>query len=168
MAGAVSISDRSDRQFHPSYVRYSTRKGLNSKVLCTVNTSTSLYHKDTNLPLAKIYGCCRVDEEKKPLFEESVVAKRPSSTSLTVAKFARVPKAKRRTITFDNGTDFSDWERFEKKTKMTVYFAYPYHARERGANENTNGLLRQYFPKSYDFNLIKPEDLRRVVKKLNY
>jgi IS30 family transposase len=86
---------------------------------------------------------------------------------LGVAKFSRIPKAKRRTITFDNGTEFSDWERFEKKTKMTVYFAYPYHAWERGTNENTNGLLRQYFPKSYDFNLIKPEDLRRVVKKLN-
>ena len=88
-------------------------------------------------------------------------------TSLGVAKFARIPKAKRRTITFDNGTEFSDWERFEKKTKMTVYFAYPYHAWERGTNENTNGLLRQYFPKSYDFNLIKPADLKRVVKKLN-
>ena len=50
---------------------------------------------------------------------------------------------------------------------MTVYFAYPYHSWERGTNENTNGLLRQYFPKNLDFNLIKPKELSDVVRKLN-
>jgi IS30 family transposase len=48
-----------------------------------------------------------------------------------------------------------------------VYFAYPYHFWERGSNENTNGLLRQYFPKSHDFNLITPEELQQVVRRLN-
>jgi len=50
---------------------------------------------------------------------------------------------------------------------MTMYFAYPYHSWERGTNENTNGLLRQYFPKSLDFNLITPKELALVVKKIN-
>jgi IS30 family transposase len=50
---------------------------------------------------------------------------------------------------------------------MIVYFAYPYHSWERGTNENTNGLLRQYFPKKYDFNLITEKDLQYVVRKLN-
>ena len=50
---------------------------------------------------------------------------------------------------------------------MTIYFAYPYHSWERGTNENTNGLIRQYFPKKYDFNLIKQEELDCVVRKLN-
>jgi len=50
---------------------------------------------------------------------------------------------------------------------MTVYFAYPYHSWERGTNENTNGLLRQYFPKDLDFNLITPVELTHVVQKLN-
>ncbi len=50
---------------------------------------------------------------------------------------------------------------------MIVYFAYPYHSWERGTNENTNGLLRQYFPKKYDFNLITEEELKHVVKKIN-
>lgn len=88
-------------------------------------------------------------------------------TSLTLERFRRIPKAKRKTLTLDNGVEFSDWERLEKKSGMTVYFAYPYHAWERGTNENTNGLLRQYFPKSYDFNLITSEELAHVVKKLN-
>jgi IS30 family transposase len=88
-------------------------------------------------------------------------------TKLAVLKLKRLPKGKRRTLTLDNGTEFSDWERLEKQTGMTIYFAYPYHSWERGTNENTNGLLRQYFPKSMDFNLITPQELAEVVKRLN-
>lgn len=86
---------------------------------------------------------------------------------LTIKKFSSLPTKKRRTITFDNGTEFSDWERIEEKTGMIIYFAFPYHSWERGTNENTNGLLRQYFPKGYDFNLITKQELDHVVKKLN-
>jgi transposase, IS30 family len=88
-------------------------------------------------------------------------------TKLAVQKLKRLPKDKRRTLTLDNGTEFSDWERLEKQTSMTIYFAYPYHSWERGTNENTNGLLRQYFPKTMDFNLITPKELADVVKRLN-
>lgn len=87
--------------------------------------------------------------------------------SLALTYFRHIPKKKRKTITFDNGSEFSDWENLEKKSGMTIYFAYPYHAWERGTNENTNGLLRQYFPKSYDFNLITPRELAYIVRKLN-
>ena len=87
--------------------------------------------------------------------------------SLAVARFARLPKKKRKTLTLDNGVEFSAWEQIEEKTGMTVYFAYPYHAWERGSNENTNGLLRQYFPKNLDFNLITAQELAHVVKLLN-
>jgi len=88
-------------------------------------------------------------------------------TSLTLRHFRSIQKAKRKTFTLDNGPEFSDWERLEKKSGATVYFAYPYHFWERGSNENTNGLLRQYFPKDLDFNLITPEELATVVRKLN-
>lgn len=88
-------------------------------------------------------------------------------TSLALKTFARMPKAKRKTITLDNGSEFADWERLEKKSGAIVYFAYPHHPWERGSNENTNGLLRQYFPRSLNFNLITPEELAHVVKKLN-
>ncbi|MCB9810622.1 MAG: IS30 family transposase [Candidatus Nomurabacteria bacterium] len=89
-------------------------------------------------------------------------------TKLAVEKFRRIPKNKRKTATFDNGTEFSDWERFEKQTSMTVYFAYPYHSWERGTNENTNGLLRQYFPKDLDFNTITPQELSEAVRRINH
>ena len=88
-------------------------------------------------------------------------------TKLAVERFRRIPKKKRKTVTLDNGVEFSDFERLGKRSLMTVYFAYPYHAWERGTNENTNGLLRQYFPKSYDFNLITPLELSHAVRRLN-
>lgn len=88
-------------------------------------------------------------------------------TSLTLKYFRHIPKKKRKSFTFDNGIEFYDWESLETKSNMTVYFAYPYHFWERGSNENTNGLLRQYFPKTYDFNLITSEELAQVVRRLN-
>lgn len=88
-------------------------------------------------------------------------------TSLTLQHFRNIPKAKRKTFTLDNGPEFSDWERLEKKSNATVYFAYPYHFWERGSNENTNGLLRQYFPSSLDFNVITSEELAHAVRRLN-
>ncbi len=86
---------------------------------------------------------------------------------LTAKHFRHIPKKKRKTFTLDNGVEFSDWEMLEKKTGMIVYFAYPYHAWERGTNENTNGLLRQYFPKTMDFNLIGEKELQHAVRRLN-
>ena len=88
-------------------------------------------------------------------------------TRISASHFKKIPMKKRKTITLDNGAEFSDWERLQKKTRMTVYFAYPYHFWERGSNENTNGLLREYFPKSMDFNLITPAELAHAVRQLN-
>ena len=88
-------------------------------------------------------------------------------TSIALRHFRSVPKKKRKTFTLDNGPEFSDWERLEKKSGTIVYFAYPYHFWERGSNENINGLLRQYFPRSFDFNLITPDELAIVVRRLN-
>jgi transposase, IS30 family len=88
-------------------------------------------------------------------------------SKLTIKYMLSLSENKRKTITYDNGVEFSDWESIENKTNMTVYFCYPYHSWERGTNENTNGLLRQYFPKKYDFNLITEDELKHIVKKLN-
>lgn len=88
-------------------------------------------------------------------------------TSLTLKHFKKISTKKKKTITFDNGIEFNDWESLEEKSKMAIYFCYPYHSWERGTNENTNGLLRQYFPKTMDFNLITEKELQHVVRKLN-
>lgn len=71
------------------------------------------------------------------------------------------------TITADNGKEFSSHEKIAKELNISIYFAKPYHSWERGANENTNGLVRQYFPKGTDFGDITPEQVTHVQNILN-
>ena len=71
------------------------------------------------------------------------------------------------TLTFDNGTEMVYHEEMERRTGLVVYFAHPYHSWERGKNENTNGLLRRYFPKKTLFDQITQEDVDRVVRRIN-
>jgi len=70
-------------------------------------------------------------------------------------------------ITADNGREFGNHMNIAKKLDADFYFAHPYCSWERGANENSNGLVRQYFPKGTDFTTITQSDLQRVERKLN-
>jgi IS30 family transposase len=71
------------------------------------------------------------------------------------------------TITADNGKEFAYHEKISRALSADVYFAHPYSSWERGLNENTNGLLRQYFPKSTDFKKVEQIEVRRALKRLN-
>lgn len=71
------------------------------------------------------------------------------------------------TVTLDNGKEFSQHKIMTDVLDANVYFAKPYHSWERGLNENTNGLVRQYFPKRIPFDSITEYDLQRVAKKIN-
>ena len=75
--------------------------------------------------------------------------------------------AKVHTITVDNGKEFCEHELIAAGLQARVYFAHPYASWERGLNENTNGLVRQYFPKKYEFARIKHKDLQQVEDLLN-
>lgn len=79
-----------------------------------------------------------------------------------------VPKCLRKTCTNDNGTEFADHETTEKALTMTMYFAHPYHSWERGTNENTNRLLRQFFPKGTNFSDITQEEIDWAVDLINH
>jgi len=72
------------------------------------------------------------------------------------------------TMTVDNGMEFSMFSELEEALETEVYFARPYHAWERGTNENTNGLLRQFFPKGTDFSGVNPRWVQQVVDLLNH
>jgi len=92
-----------------------------------------------------------------------------SFRAVTVQRFKRVPKKKRITFTLDNGPETSDYELIEKDLNTTtIYFAYPYHAWERPTNENTNGLLREFFPKGTRFDTVTQKDVDRAVRLLNH
>lgn len=88
-------------------------------------------------------------------------------TQVTVNKFRKIPKGLRKTLTFDNGKEFSDFKNIEKKLKLDVYFADPYSSWQRGCNENINGLLRQYFPKGSDFTNYSDKDIEIAVREIN-
>lgn len=73
-----------------------------------------------------------------------------------------------RTITTDNGTEFHGYATLEAVTQARFYFATPHHAWERGTNENTNGLVRQYVPKRASMARLTQQDCRAIARKLNH
>ena len=71
------------------------------------------------------------------------------------------------TITYDNGKEFSEHSKIASALKASCYFAKPYHSWERGLNEHTNGLVRQYLPKKTDFTQVSDATVQRIAEKLN-
>ena len=72
-----------------------------------------------------------------------------------------------RTVTADNGTEFHQFQKIENATDARFYFCTPYHSWERGTNENTNGLIRQYLPKGKTMADVTQRDCDKIAKKLN-
>ena len=81
--------------------------------------------------------------------------------------FKTVPDEMRKTLTYDQGKEMSQHEQFTIDTGIQVFFAHPGSPWERGTNENTNGLIRQYFPKGTDFTQVSEEEIKIVQRKLN-
>jgi IS30 family transposase len=101
----------------------------------------------------------------------SMIGKAPNRT----AKEVRAVIVKRllplashvQTLTYDNGKEFALHKSIDKDLQSNGYFAHPYHSWERGLNENTNGLIRQFFPKGKDLSEVTDEEIQRVMDKLN-
>ena len=81
--------------------------------------------------------------------------------------FRKIPHSKRKTMTVDNGKEFASHFQLRALLKLRVFFAHPYHSWERGLNEHTNGLLRQYFPKNMPLDMVKQNELEQIVRKIN-
>lgn len=79
----------------------------------------------------------------------------------------RLPKETCLSLTHDRGSEMTEHELFTKDTNVQVYFADPHSPWQRGTNENTNGLIRQFFPKGTDFSLVSVRELKRVQRLLN-
>ncbi|MCB9083163.1 MAG: IS30 family transposase [Bdellovibrionaceae bacterium] len=79
----------------------------------------------------------------------------------------KLPKELRLTLTYDQGREMAQHKLFTKETQMKVYFAHPQSPWERGTNENTNGLIRQFFPKGTNFTNITRKEIKRVQRLLN-
>ncbi len=85
----------------------------------------------------------------------------------TTAAFENVPQALKKSFTVDNGKEFAAHIELARSTGMKVFFYDPYSPWQRGTNENTNGLLRKFFPKGISFENISDEELLVVVNLIN-
>jgi len=90
-----------------------------------------------------------------------------ATTRVMTERFQIVPPEFKHTVTLDNGPENSDWEGIESNTGLKCFYAHPYCSGERGTNENTNGLIRDYFPKKTDFDLVTNEEIQWVEYQLN-
>lgn len=100
--------------------------------------------------------------------EKLAVVTAENINNVATIKFNLLPKSKRKTLTRDNGTEMSGYDKsLEEKTGLSVYHANAYHSWERGTNENWNGLLRQFFPKGTYLATITPYQVQHAVRMLN-
>ncbi|HTS10471.1 MAG TPA: IS30 family transposase, partial [Candidatus Eisenbacteria bacterium] len=94
--------------------------------------------------------------------------KAESFNSAAIPAYQALPENLRQTLTLDNGKEFSKFKELENSTGLKIYFADAYAAWQRGTNENTNGLLRFYFPKGTDFRRISDAKLTKAIDRLNH
>ncbi len=78
-----------------------------------------------------------------------------------------LPKNIVKTITFDRGKEFTNWQQLEKNLNVKIYFANPYSPWQRGTNENTNGLIREKFPKKFIFSKTNKNEVHKFILSLN-
>ena len=108
-------------------------------------------------------------ERKSRLVQiEKLEAKTAPVTSKAIIKrLLRFPKDARRTLILDNGTENAEHEEISQSTGISCFFCEPYSSWQRGTNEHTNGLVRQYLPKKTDFAIISDEMIRFIESRLN-
>ena len=113
-------------------------------------------------------GIVSIVERKSKLTRlRKLATKEAAEMRQTSVELLRPLAAKVHTITVDNGKEFCQHEQIAAGLQARIYFAHAYASWERGLNENTNGLVRQYFPKKYEFARITDKDLQQVEDSLN-
>jgi IS30 family transposase len=109
-----------------------------------------------------------VDKASKFLLASLIKSKTAEQVfQATIKLFSGLSSEQKKTMTSDNGKEFSKHEDMARELGVSHYFANPYHSWERGLNEHTNGMLRQFFPKGTNFKIAKPEELQKAVDMLN-
>lgn len=108
--------------------------------------------------------------ERQTRFLLLVPLKKKDAESVRIAfaqAIRRLPRAIHKSLTYDQGTEMYHHQRFTMDTHMTVYFCHPHSPWERGTCENTNGLLRQYFPKGIDFKRVSLKQIQQAEQQMN-
>jgi len=107
--------------------------------------------------------------ERKTRFTVAIKAANKTARAVTDASCDYLKPYQERvlTLTYDNGREFAYHEEIARELTAEGFFAHPYHSWERGLNENTNGLIRQYIPKGKDIDDLSDEDVAKIINKIN-
>lgn len=152
--GRGMIPDRVDIDLRPAIVELKERFGD-----LEIDTIIGKNHKGAIVTIndrasSKLWMRKLIGKEAVPLAEKTVDTLRPVQNLI-------------HTITADNGKEFAKHGQIAASLEISFYFCKPYHSWERGANENTNGLIRQYIPKKTDFSEISEQYIQEIEDKLN-
>lgn len=142
----TSISQR------PAIVEHKTRLGD-----WEADTIIGQHHREAIVSLV----------ERKSKLTRLAKVRRNTAEAMCQAVVAQLQSLTVKTITSDNGREFAQHQRIAQQLKADFYFAHPYASWERGLCENTNGLVRQYFPKKSEFSKITDKQINQVVMRLN-
>jgi IS30 family transposase len=99
--------------------------------------------------------------------ESAAVNKTARAVTDAICDYLKPYQERVLTLTYDNGREFAYHEEIARELAAEGFFAHPYHSWERGLNENTNGLIRQYIPKGKDIDDLSDEDVAEIIKKIN-
>jgi IS30 family transposase len=154
-AGRGLIPNRVDISLRPKIVERKERLGdfEGDTIIGAKHQGALLTHVDKN---SKYTLITKLDYKRAELVVDAIKQ-----------SFKKIPH-KIHTITYDNGKEFSSHEQIKASTGADIYFATPYHSWERGLNEHTNGLIRQYLPKSTDLSKVTPEAVQTIQDRLNH
>lgn len=151
-SGAGFIPNRVDISLRPKYIEKRKQFGH--------------WEDDTIVGINQTPGALTAVERKTKYLKASLIRSRKSEEITRKTTYLLNPNEVR-TITNDNGKEFSGHKEVAAKLSCQVYFCTPYCSSERGTNENTNGLIRRTYPKGTDFRRIKESDFQKVIEKLN-
>jgi IS30 family transposase len=137
--------------------------GLNKSAIGTLVERTTRFTMLLHLPPMEGHGIIAAVKNGPPLAGHGAGAVRDA----IAGTFGTLPEQLRRTLTWDQGAEMAQHAKLHIDTGLAIYFCDPHSPWQRGTNENTNGLLRQYFPKGTDLHRHSPDDLTAVADALN-
>jgi IS30 family transposase len=146
----------------PGYWEGDLILGLGSSAIGTLVERTTRFTMLLHLPRMEGYGEPRI-KNGPPLAGHGAEAVRDAIAST----IATLPEQLRRSLTWDQGAEMTQHAQLRVDTGLAIYFCDPHSPWQRGTNENTNGLLRQYFPKGTDLSRHSSDDLAAVAAALN-
>jgi transposase, IS30 family len=162
------------KQRRKRYGRYDSRGRLAGKRPITarpavVETRAQVGHWEADTVLGRGRPCILSMVERKTgyLVIGKLQARTTAQVNRRAARLIRSQGRRVHTITADNGTEFHGYATIEQATGTRFYFATPHHAWERGTNENTNGLIRQYLPKGQSMTHLTQHDCSAIARQLN-